>query len=58
MIEDMGEMSEQTWLRTNNVRSHNHITRDIKRKGLCPACDLYLSEYQFPEADSEGNYHN
>lgn len=20
---------------------HNHITRDIKAKGKCPACDLY-----------------
>lgn len=21
---------------------HNHMTRDIKRLGECPACDLYL----------------
>jgi hypothetical protein len=20
---------------------HNHFTRDIKRPGACPACDLY-----------------
>lgn len=37
---------------------HNHMTRDIKRKGVCPACDKFNAEYQFPEADSEGNYHN
>jgi len=37
---------------------HNHITRDIKRKGVCPACDLHHGDYQFPAADSEGNYHN
>lgn len=22
-------------------RSHNHITRDIKERGKCPACDYY-----------------
>lgn len=26
-----------------NIPKHNHITRDIKRLGLCPACDLYLT---------------
>ncbi len=26
-------------------RSHNHVTRDVKPKGKCPACDrIYYSE--------------
>lgn len=24
---------------------HNHVTRDIRRPGLCPACDRYWAAY-------------
>lgn len=24
---------------------HNHFTRDLKRPGVCPACDLYRERF-------------
>lgn len=27
------------------MERHNHITRDIKPRGECPACDLYWEKY-------------
>lgn len=28
--------------------SHNHVTRDIKPKGQCPACDEYHAKVEAP----------
>lgn len=25
--------------------THNHMTRDIRPQGECPACDIYWSKY-------------
>lgn len=30
---------------TYSAGGHNHITRDIKRPGECPACDVYLANH-------------
>lgn len=27
------------------IIKHNHITRDIKQEGVCPACDVYHSNH-------------
>lgn len=32
---------------------HNHITRDIKRRGVCPACDLYHDRRRPKDEDDE-----
>lgn len=37
-----------------NVK-HNHLTRDIKGIGICPACDLYWKK-QKPEIIKEKDY--
>jgi hypothetical protein len=46
--------------------SHNHVTRDIKKRGVCPACDAYHACHDAPSdvkpdtehigVDSDGEY--
>jgi hypothetical protein len=37
---------------------HNHVTRDIKPKGLCPACDAkFVSKPKVTKPDSLSRAH-
>ena len=33
---------------------HNHVTRDIKPVGMCPACDRYWSTAPMPGPNAVG----
>lgn len=36
---------------------HWHITRDIKPKGQCPACDQYWLQLEAKKADDQKSEH-
>jgi hypothetical protein len=36
------------------VVRHNHLTRDIKPKGTCPACDRYHAWHEDNGSDDNG----